>query len=675
MRTMRSDSPRLRLGILGIIAVSLFAALFTRLWYLQVLSSPEYQLQATANQRREVVEPAPRGRILDRNGVVLVDNRLSFVASLDRQVLRGLDDDERRATLEQVVLELAPVEPLITVDALERRLTSDRYSPYTPVPVVDDIPEDLAVYLTEHRANFAGALLVESRAIRTYPFGSLAAHVLGYVGAINDEEYQTRRESALGYQLTDQIGKSGVELTYEEFLRGQPGRRTLEVDARGNTIRQLDYEPPIAGDDLYLSIDSTVQAVAETGLREELDRARQRRMRDGSAQAAPAGSVVVEDPNDGSLLAMASFPTYNPAAFTDGIDEVEWAYLNDPVNHYPLLNRATQGDYAPGSTFKLVTAYAGLASGAITTDTTIVDEGIYRVPDCSGGRCVFYNSGSHRNGRVNLQRAITVSSNVFFFGLGARLWIERSTYGDAIQDAALQFGFGADTGVPLPSEHAGWIPTPENTLQRHEENPTAFPFGEWYTGNNINIAVGQGDVIGTPLQLVNAYSALANGGRLNQPNVAREVRDPATDAVVHVIEPREIRTIELAPGWRETMMAGFTGVTQDSGGTAVGTFAGFPNWIVAGKTGTAEVTGRAYTSIFVGMAPAENPQYVGAAILEESGFGGSAAAPLIRQIFESIADPNQTPTVIADPANPYGYTLSVPLPEAADPLASGDRGD
>jgi penicillin-binding protein 2 len=544
------------------------------------------------------------------------------------------------------------------------------------VPVVDDIPEVLAVTLTERRPDFAGVLRVDARAIRTYPFGSLAAHVLGYVGAINDEEYQARRDSPLEYQLTDEIGKSGVEVTYEEYLRGQPGRRTLEVDAEGNTVRELDYVPPVAGRDLYLSIDATVQAVAEVGLREELDRARQRRMRDGTEQAAPAGSVVVEDPNDGSVLAMASFPTYNPSSFTDGIDEAEWAYLNDPVNHYPLINRAIQGDYAPGSTFKLVTAYAGLRSGAITPETTIDDTGVYRVPNCSGGRCAFYNSGSHRNGRVNLQRALTVSSNVYFFGLGARFWIERSTYGDAIQEAAGLFGFGVETGIPLGGEHDGWIPTPENTLQRHEENPTAFPYGEWYTGNNINVAVGQGDVISTPLQLVNAYATLANGGRLLQPNVAREVRDRADGEVVHTVEPREIRTLEFAPGWREAMMAGFTGVTQSEGGTAVGTFAGFPNWVVAGKTGTAEVVGRAYTSLFVGMAPAEAPRYVAGAVLEESGFGGSAAAPLIRRILESLADPALTPTVLPDPDNPVlGYALSVPLPDAANPLTSGDRGD
>jgi len=673
---MRNDTPRLRLGIVGIVAVSLFAALFARLWYLQVLAAPEYQLQATANQQRVVIEPAPRGRILDRNGVVLVDNRLSFVVSLDRTVLREMEEPERAELLQRLVAELAPADPGVTVEVLEQRLGSNRYSPYQPVPVADDIPEDLAVYLQERRGEFGGALHVEARAIRTYPYGQLAAHVLGYVGAINDEEYAARRDSPLQYQLTDEIGKSGVEQSYEEVLRGQPGRRVLEVDAEGDTISELDYAPPVAGNDLYLTIDVRVQAVAEIALKEELDRARQRRMRDGSEQAAPAGSVVVEDPRDGAVLAMASFPTFYPAALTDGIDDAEFAYVFGEAARVPALNRAIQGQYAPGSTFKLFTAYAGLSSGLITPETTWRDTGGYTVPNCSAGRCTFYNAGRQPHGVVNLPQSITVSSDTYYYNLGAQFWIQRDTYGDPIQEAARLFGLGADTGIPLANELSGWIPTPENTRERHEANPEAFPFGEWFTGNNVNVSVGQGDVVVTPLQLANSYVPVANGGTLLSPNIAlrvTEAGDPT--AVERTYDPRPIRTIAFQPGWREALMAGFIGVTQDPDGTAAGTFEGFPNWVVAAKTGTAQVLNRADTSLFVAFAPAEAPQYLAAAILEESGFGGAAAGPLVRRIFESIADPALTPTVLPDPASPFGFSLSVQLAEAADPLTSGDSGD
>ena len=673
---VRSDSPRLRLGMVGVVAVSLFAALFARLWYLQVLASPEYQLQATSNQQREVVEPAPRGRILDRNGVILVDNRLSFVVSLDRSVLRDMDEADRDALFDRLITELAPTEPGISLDILQQRLDSTRYSPYQPVPVADDIPESLAVYLREREAEFGGALHVDERAIRSYPFGQLAAHVLGYVGAINDEEFQSRRQSPLEYQLTDEIGKSGVEQSYEEVLRGQPGRRVLEVDARGDTIRELRYEAPIAGHDLYLSVDVRVQAVAEVALQEELDRARGRHMNDGTAQAAPAGSVVVEDPRDGSIIAMASFPTFHPGALTDGIDDAEFEAVFGEAAHVPALNRTIQGQYAPGSTFKLITAFAGLSAGMITPEREWDDRGVYTVPNCTGGSCTFRNAGSQPHGSVNLTEALTVSSDTYFYDLGAQAWINRATYGDPIQDAAALFGLGADSGIPLANERSGWIPTPENKAERHEDNPDAFPYGEWFTGDNVNMSVGQGDVIVTPLQLANAYSALANGGTLLSPNIAiRVTRANAPDDVVRTYEARPIRTIEFQPGWRESMMAGFVGVTQNGDGTAYGTFSGFPNWVIAGKTGTAQVSGRADTSLFVGFGPAEAPQYLAAAILEESGFGGAAAGPLVRRIFESIADPALTPTVVSDPTNPFGYVLSVPLPEAADPLSSGDNGD
>lgn len=676
---MRSDTPRLRIAIIGIVAVSLFAALFTRLWYLQVLASDEFQLRATANQRREVIEPAPRGRILDRNGVVLVDNRLSFVASLDRAVLRTLDDEEEEALLQRIARELRSFDPTVTVDVIRGRIDSERYSPYMPVPVAEDIPEDLAVYFRERADEFLGALKVESRAIRTYPYGQLAAHVLGYVGPINDTEYEARRGSPLRYQLSDEIGKSGVEQSMESMLRGQPGRRVLEVDAKGRTVRELEGTAPVPGHDVYLSIDIRVQAVAEEALEEELVRASRRRMNNGYYQKAPAGSVVVLDPNDDSVLAMASYPTFRPADLTDGIDNDEWAALNDPEQHVPLINRAIQGEYAPGSTFKLITAYAALETGLVTPETVIPDGGVFRVPNCTGGKCTFNNAGSVAHGNVDLRRALTVSSDVYFYKIGSDFWNNRSVYGETpIQDAARRFGFAQDTGIPLPSEHDGWIPTPENRRRQVEQHPNLFSEPNWYTGDNVNISVGQGDVIVTPLQLANAYAALANGGTLMAPNIVREVRVAHSEEVVRTVEPRPMSTIPFAPGWREAMMDGFVGVTQHGEGTAVGTFRGFPNWVVAGKTGTAEVRGKADTSLFVGMAPAERPQYVAAAILEESGFGGAAAAPLVRRIFESIADPALTPTVVAaadDPESPRGFTLSIPLPEQVDALGSGDRGD
>ena len=683
---MRADSPRLRIGVLGIVAVSLFTALFARLWYLQVLASPDYQVQATANQQRVIIEPAPRGRILDRNGAVLVDNRLSYVVSVDRRVLGELDAGEQGQLLGRVTTELQAVDPAITVEAIQGRLASNRFSPYTPVPLLEDAPESLAVYLTEHRADFDNAVVVELRAIRTYPFGRLAAHVLGYVGSINDDEFASRRDSPLQYQLTDDIGKAGVERTFEEELRGQPGRRVLEVDANGNTIRELEYDAPVAGHDVVLSIDYRIQAVAETALREELERTRGRRVSSGNpSNTAPAGSTVVLDPNDGSVVAMASYPDFNPADFTDGIDQGEWEALNADASYHPLINRAIEGQYAPGSTFKLITAFAGLSTGFITPSTTWADAGSYRIPNCRGDSCVFRNAGSRSYGRVDLRRAITVSSDAYFYDIGARLWFGRDQHPNAIQDAAHLFGMGADSGVPLPNEKGGRIMTPEEFAARHEEHPEAFPDGDWQAGDNVNMAIGQGEVLVTPIQLANAYATLANGGTLHAPNIALRVLRSGTQDVVRTFEPRVVRTVDIPPDWRAALIDGFTGVVSSPNGTAHSTFSGFPeSWPVAGKTGTAEVSRRADTAVFVGMGPMPAAQYVAATFMEESGFGGVAGAPLVRRIFEPIAT-GALPDVLrctpssgtVDPgcppeAAPFGYSLSIPLDESADPLAEGD---
>ncbi len=670
---MSNDSPHLRLGVFGIVTISLFAALFARLWYLQVMASPEFQLAAKANQQRVIIEPAPRGRIFDRDGVVLVDNRISIVVTADRSTLDDLDEGERARVLGRLAEELTRYGQASSVDVIENRLDDVRFSPYTPVPVAEDVPEELAVYLSEHNEEFTDAIEVEARPIRTYPYGRLASHLLGYTGAINDEEFTDAIEAgnAENYQLDDEVGKTGVERVYEADLRGTPGRRVLEVDAEGDTVRQLSYTRPVPGDDLQLTIDADLQAVAETALREELERTRTRRVSGNNpANAAPAGSTVVLDTRDGAVVAMASFPDYDPAAFTNGIDTAEYGALLDPAAFAPLNNRVIQGQYAPGSTFKLVTAYAAMTVGAITDATTIVDQGVYRIQNCSGA-CVKRNAGSKPYGVVDLRRALTVSSDVYFFGLGDRFWIERDTFGDPIQDAARAFGMGEDLGIPLPIEQSGHVPTADSRRQRNAANPEAFPNPDWRSGDNVNLAIGQGDMLVTPLQLANAYATLANGGTVYAPNVAARVLDRDSGDVLRSIDARVINTVPLPPEVRQPIVDGLTGAVNNvEEGTAAGSFLGFPdNFTVAGKTGTAQVAGKADTAVFVAFGPIESPRYVAAAMLEESGFGGIAAAPLVRRILEPLADPSLMRTV-----GPGGV-LDAPLAAQADPFAAGDVTD
>lgn len=649
-----ADTPRLRLGILAIVIVSLFASLFSRLWYLQVMAAPTYEVAAQANQQRVVFEPAPRGRILDRNGKVVVDNRLSNVVVIDRQEWEEVgDQDEVKGRLAQVLG--------VPVGDIDERLADPEYGPFEPVPIAVDVPELTVTYLQERDREFP-AVSAEQRTLRIYPYGMLAAHVLGTVGRITEDELEAREGK--GYLTNDSIGKTGVEASYEDELRGTPGRRVLSVDSNGNVLRTLRYEPPVPGHDLRLTIDIDIQYQAEQALSDALARARSMRSQDTDRLfPAPAGAVVVEDPRNGDIVAMASYPTYDPAAFVDGIDDAEWDAFQDPAARNPLTNRALQGQYAVGSTFKLLTAYAALRTGLINTGYTYYDDGEYEIRNCQAAdpaTCLRHNAGGRSYGTVDVARALTVSSDLFFFDIGAYFWEDRDRFGDPMQAAAEEFGFGAESGVPLAGEENGLVPEPV-----FRENPAIYQEGEWRTGNSMNLAIGQGDLLATPLQLANAYAAFANGGTLYSPNVVDAVLEPLSGEVDHEVAPRELRRIEIDPGHHEAMLRGLAGVTANPDGTAYGAFDGFPNesWPVAGKTGTAQVKSldpitelpQEDTALFVGFGPVASPQYVAAAVIEQGGYGGDVAAPLVRRIFDFASHAFGPP-----PPAPEGGVLAPP---------------
>ena len=352
---------------------------------------------------------------------------------------------------------------------------------------------------------------------------------------------------------------------------------------------------------------------------------------------APAGSVVVLDAKTGSVVAMASNPTYDPNAFADGIPTATYQAFNDPANHYPLLNRAIQGQYAPGSTFKLVTSLAGLRTGQISPGTTVDDQGCIDLK-VEGG--VFCNAGKEAHGSVDLPEALTVSSDVYFYEIGRAFWGDfhrNEPTGNAIQDEAHTLGFGATTGVALSGEAKGRVPDSTWKAAVHAERPDAFPYAEWLPGDNINLAVGQGDLLVTPLQLASAYEAVANGGTLFTPRLASEVLD-LNQKVVRQIPPTPKTPITLPDGARDAILSGLRGAVQSDKGTAGAVFAGFPfsQYDVAGKTGTAQVTGKQDTSVFVGITPPDpapdQPQYVVVAMVEEGGFGADTAAPIVRRV-------------------------------------------
>lgn len=627
---MNPDSIRFRMTALGVGVACLFGALFVRLWYLQVLNGTQYKVAAQHNGVRLLYLPAPRGRILDRNGKVLVDNTVIDVLTVDRA---GILKHPSEINLLAAVLGEHP-------EALKLAVIDPRYSPLAPVPVAEPNAEQIT-YVEEHSSSFPD-VQVAQQIVRTYPNGTVAAHLLGYVGEINATELASRK--AAGYRPGDGIGKSGVELAYEGALRGVQGVRKLEVDSNGNVLGTLDTQQPVQGHDVRLTIDLNVQRLVEDSLNQGLQTARatidlvKNSQFNGRYYPAPAGAAVVLDPRTGQVLALASNPTYDPSAFINGISSSLYASLNDPGNNQPLEDRATSGLYAPGSTFKVVTATAGLQHGLIAPGTPFYDKGFIKV----GGQS-FFNDGHRAYGTLDLPTAITVSSDAYFYTLGAQFWEDNRSL--ALQDTAKEYGFGAPTGIPIGGEQAGRVPDPTTRRKEYYAYPGVYATPNWYTGDNINLAVGQGELVVTPLQLANAYAAFANGGTLYQPQVALDTEHGGS--LISSVAPKAVREVPLALTDREAMLNGFKGVISSGFGTAHGAFAGFTGVSVAGKTGTAQVFNKEPTSVFVAWAPADNPQYLVAVVEEQAGYGASASAPVARRILEGLyGQPTPPPNYI-----------------------------
>ena len=617
---------RIRSSIVGVVVLALFSALFARLWYLQVAATDQFRAAAVSNSVREIVDPPLRGRILDAQGRVLVENKVENQIT----VSRTLSTKELRRVLVRLSTLLGV--PLATLNA---NLSDPRNSPFTAFKVADGVDEAALIYIAEHRSEFPG-VRAEAAPVRQYPNGSVAFHELGYLGEINAAELKAQVDPGQ-YRLGDEIGKSGIELTYESDLRGRPGVTKIEVDSAGRVIRRTATKASRPGHDVRLTLDLEVQRVAESALKQGILAARSEqdvayKKKGFRTLNAPAGAVVVLDVATGSVVALASQPDFDANQFVHGIPLATWNWLGAKENHLPLVNRAVSGVYAPGSTFKLVTAIAGQNAGIVTPNTTINDPGEYRYP--SDPKHPFLGEGA--NGRVALARALAVSSDAYFYSIGGDLYYRyrhQQPFGDELQKVARQFGFGDATGIALPTESVGRVPDAAWKQKVHAANPVAFPFPDWLPGDNIQSAVGQGDVLVTPIQMASAYATLANGGTRFQPRVADAVFD-AQGKKVRDIAPITMGTVEL-PG-RAAILAGLKGVVTDKKGTAVAAFAGLPAGLAAGKTGTAQAAPKQNTSWFVGLTPADGAKYVVLAMVEEGGYGAQTAAPIARAVIEQL---------------------------------------
>ena len=642
-----SSTPQLRLTIVGVVVVSLFAALLTRLWYLQVLDAPTFVEAAKRNEVRILCEPAPRGRIRDRNGLVIVDNELTTAVTVSKKTVA-----ERPETLPRLSALLGSTEH--PVEELQKRLDDPRYSNLKPVPVAFGVSTEKVIFMRENSLAFPGVDAVPL-ASRRYPLGKLASHVVGTVGPITKRELDRLRadkpptngldpvEECRDYKENDEIGKTGIEASFDGELRGKPGVVALEVDRKNKVLAERRLADPVQGDDVWLTIDSSLQNTAEESLRLGLSRARERRFtnEDPRMLRAPGGSAVVVDVTDGAVLAMASVPDFAPADFVGGISTVAFQAYNDNPDK-PLTNRAIQGLYPPASTFKLPTSVAGLVKGVIPSpDFRYYDRGFYEIPRPCSGRCEFQNAGRTPHGAVNLREALVVSSDTYFYDVGAKFWIGRNTYGPtAIQDTARQFGLGQRTGIRLASEAEGRVSDPNVRKRLNERSPKAFPDARWFIGDNVITAIGQGETVVTPLQLAMEYATFANGGTLYQARIAGQVTTPddPTGAAAFQLGPVTRSTMALPPEVRDPIHQGLRGAVASASGTAAPAFAGYTGIPIAGKTGTAQQPKpQMDTAIFASYGPFDAPRYAMSVVLEEAGFGGTTAAPVSRRIWEHLS--------------------------------------
>ncbi len=657
-------SPLLRLTFLSVLIIALFIALFARLWFLQVLTGDRYVELADTNRLQTVVVDAPRGDILTDQGEALVQNRPALTVSADRQALL---DNEGRPLNEEAEVAIGRLAQLLELehDEVMDRLTSQRYSPFRPVPIAFDVAPEVVFTVQEHQELFPG-VVAETLPVRSYPHEQLASHIVGYLNQISQAELVDERYA--DYRGGDLIGRAGLEAYYEPHLRGSEGIRILEVNAQNRVLEVLRETQPTPGNDLIVSLDLELQGAVEHMLAEGMAESRNFVRDDGRNLPSTAGAAVVLDARDGAVLSMASYPTFDPREFVGGLSEDYAGYLyHDEDVPQPTINRAIQARYPPGSVYKTVTGAAFVEAGLTTPGAERPCPSSYEQ-----GGIVFNNWNRVDEADMDLSTAIMRSCDTYFYDLAYEQWLREDRQLDAadrdlsqadidevVPEVADRFGFGAPLGIDLPSESGGYVPDrdgkyetwlrtrdrdcrladelePGTYGQQVSEDRCRFG-GRWRGGDAINTSIGQGETQTTPLQVAASYLAIANGGELLRPHLGRRIVSPEGE-VVEEFGREVIGALDLDDATMAAIHDGLVRVVHDDRGTARDAFAGFPldEIPVAGKTGTAEQQPKVPYAWFAAYAPADDPQYVAVVAVEEGGGGSQTAAPIVRGILEHL---------------------------------------
>jgi penicillin-binding protein 2 len=609
------DRAASRLKMLAFFVAFMFVALSTRLWFLQVLAGPRFEQDARDNSLRTVTTDALRGDIVDRNGRRLVHNRTSLEVRINRDEL----GDEAEATLGHLS-EILGVPAQDLGEELERSGTL--YYGYQPVPIAEFVPEEVYFKVREQPEDFQGVQVVEE-SVRNYPQGGLAAHLLGWVGQITAEEIDKRAFAEYG--PSDLVGRAGIEATYERWLRGNPGQERFLVNSDGEVLREFDPIPPEPGHDLRLALDVNVQRIVEEELEAGIERARTVFDEStGRNLVANAGAVVVLDPRNGGIVAMASWPTFRPGWFVRGLTEGQRFQLFESARA-PLLNRATQITYGPGSTFKPFVALAAVKEGIATLGGYYECPAEYVHPGDESGT-VFHNWDGTGAGTLSIASGLKVSCDTQYYAWGSKFYFQDQDTGQQeLQRRVRQWGFGRRSGVDLPAESAGTVPDRKYVSEHRSRYPDS-----WIPGIDILLAIGAGEMKATPLQVAQAYSAIATG-ELCRPHLVSRIEDRDGEVVKRI--GGRCRKVPYSAAELSYVREALRSVTE--GGTAASVFAGCP-LDVAGKTGTAERPPFQDTSWFAGLVPASDPEYVVVASVEQGGFGAETAAPIVRNIMSRI---------------------------------------
>jgi len=653
-------SSRRRLVVLYVLAAAMLVSLGGRLYYLQVMNNTSFTKLAAQNQTRNVIVPAVRGKILDDVGNELVTNKTSLVVSVDMMTL-----NQQPGGATPVLKRLAPLLGMsYTKLSQETRLCTKGVpqpcwagSPYQPIPVDQHVSDQVALQVMEEQSQFPG-VTAQTQPVINYPepYGANPAQVLGYLQPITPQEIASRHLKVTGFSGVDLVGQAGLEAQYDSMLRGTAGTQVVSVNAGGDVTGTIGQTSPVAGDDLVTSINAQIQADVQNALNGAINRSR------ASGNAADQGAAVVLT-TTGRVVAMASYPDYNPSVWTGGISQQEFNDLFGTKDGEPIINWAAQGQYAPGSTFKVTSTAAAVAEGYPL-------DGLYSCPaSFSIGSQKFLNDGNPNLGDMTFETALIQSCDTVYYQLGYDMYLSdnpkanNSTGPNAptqkMQKMELAWGFGKPTKIDLPAESDGSIPTRQwlyylwkdnahtgqNWCKYGKQNGSYIQQIEyqdcqngwqWEPGQAAIAAIGQGYVTVTPLQLANAYAALANGGTLYSPRIGEALISPTTGQVVQKINPPVIRHLPVSGSTLAYIRNALAGVVTQ--GTAAGAFGGFPlNQVcVAGKTGTAQLFGKNATSVFASFAPCDNPKYVVLVMVPNSGYGADVAAPAVRQIWDDI---------------------------------------